>query len=193
MIKYDPKGMQYASTKEEMFEYIKMFKNTLNNNDLDEFYRELINYITRGKPEEAGNIAGPGIYAIGDITKFFYHNGIDVLSLVTDIYPDMFYSETLKEVVIPSNIKSIGTSAFRYSSLKKLEFAPGCQVETIGRRAFKGCSLSGEIILPASVKSFYTSSFTNQDNPLIVKYHAGTTALSDDYPNKQNVTYEEIV
>lgn len=192
MIKYDPKGTQYANTKEELLEYIKMFKNTLDNNDLDGFYRELINYVTNGRPEIAGNTAGPGIYAIGDLTKFFYHNDIDVLSLVTDIYPDMFYSETLREVVIPSHIKSIGTGAFRYSNLKKLEFAPGCQVETIGRSAFKGCSLSGEIILPASVKSFYNSSFTNQDNPLVVKYHAGT-ALSDDYPNKQNVTYEEIV
>lgn len=191
MVTYDPNGIQYANSKEELMEYLKMFKNTLENDQMDVFYRELINYITRGKPEEAGTVSGPGMYAIGDLTKFFYLNGIDVLSLVIDIYPDMFYSETLTEIVIPSHIKSIGHSAFRYSHLEKLEFEPNSQVETIGRRAFLGCSLSGEIILPASVKSFYTSSFVSQDNPLVVKYHAGT-ALSND-ANEENVTYEEIV
>ena len=92
----------------------------------------------------------------------------------------------------PGWVKSIGPSAFRYSQLEKIKFAPDCQVETIGRRAFIGCSLSGEIILPPSVKSLYISSFANQDHPTVVKYHKGT-ALSDDYSYGQNITYEEIV
>ena len=186
------KDSSYAYSKEDLMDLIKKFKNTLEDDRLDNFYRELFDYFTGGNPDGADNTYGPSTYAIGDATKFFYKNGIDVLSLVSEIYPAMFYSETLTEIVIPSHIKSIGSGAFKYSNLEKLEFEPNSQLETIGKRAFMGCSFSGEIILPPSVKLFYITSFANQDNPTVVKYHKGT-ALSDDYSNAQNITYEEIV
>lgn len=68
--------------------------------------------------------------------------------LVTKIGDSAFHNFSLKQVVIPSSVKSIGESAFYYSNIEKLTLSDG--IEEIGKSAFSYNNLS-ELNVPGSV------------------------------------------
>lgn len=80
-------------------------------------------------------------------------NGVYVVpDTITMIGESAFAGDdTLREVVIGSNVKSIGSGAFQYcTSLEKVTIAEG--VESIGSSAFYACSALSEISLPSTVE-----------------------------------------
>lgn len=73
---------------------------------------------------------------------------------------------SLKEITIPQSVVEIEYDAFRKSSLEKVTFTEGAQLEIIGDTAFAETNLK-EITLPASVKKL--KSFALGGCPLLTK------------------------
>lgn len=68
------------------------------------------------------------------------------------------YNTDLKELTIPSTVKTIGNEAFSYMRrLKKVNLPEG--LETIGERAFTLCEKLEECKIPSTVKSIGSSAF----------------------------------
>ena len=78
----------------------------------------------------------------------------DTMGIVGHIENGVFSSNpNIKEVVINSHIKSIGSNAFAYcSDLTKVTFNSGVNIEAIGDYAFAGCTSLASIKLPEGVK-----------------------------------------
>ena len=71
---------------------------------------------------------------------------------IIKIGKNAFHNYTvLKEVVIPSDVTSIGAGAFRGTSLSKITIPNN--VESIGNNAFEGCTYLSKISIPNSVVS----------------------------------------
>ena len=56
------------------------------------------------------------------------------------------------KMVIPSTVRYIDWTAFRYSQIDEFEFAEGCQLDSIGGYCWFGCPNVKELILPSNVK-----------------------------------------
>ena len=71
---------------------------------------------------------------------------------ITDIGDTIFMESNIKKVTIGNDVKTIGSSAFSWSSnLEEVIF--GESVEVVGDYAFDSCSNLKEIIIPDSVES----------------------------------------
>ncbi len=69
-------------------------------------------------------------------------------------------STTVTSITIPKSVKRIGDSAFNtFVALKKVAFAAGSELESIGEDAFHWCKVLEEIELPSSVKTIGESAF----------------------------------
>ena len=69
-------------------------------------------------------------------------------------------STTVTSITIPKSVKRIGDSAFNtFAALKKVAFAAGSELESIGKDAFHWCKVLEEIELPSSVKTIGESAF----------------------------------
>ena len=69
-------------------------------------------------------------------------------------------STTVTSITIPKSVKRIGDSAFNtFVALKKVAFAAGSELESIGKDAFHWCKVLEEIELPSSVKTIGESAF----------------------------------
>ena len=69
-------------------------------------------------------------------------------------------STTVTSITIPKSVKRIGDSAFNtFLALKKVAFAAGSELESIGKDAFHWCKVLEEIELPSSVKTIGESAF----------------------------------
>ena len=69
-------------------------------------------------------------------------------------------STTVTSITIPKSVKRIGDSAFNtFAALKKVAFAAGSELESIGKDAFHWCEVLEEIELPSSVKTIGESAF----------------------------------
>ncbi len=70
-----------------------------------------------------------------------------------------FLPDSVSEVYVPSSIRVITGTAFRNStSLEKLTFAAGSQLEYIGSNAFQGTSLE-RVVLPDSLRTLGSGAF----------------------------------
>lgn len=70
-----------------------------------------------------------------------------------------FYESTIKSVVIPSNVISIGNNAFQYSSIGPSLLIPG-NVKEISMLAFANCKYLRRIVLGEGVESIGYNAFT---------------------------------
>lgn len=67
----------------------------------------------------------------------------------------------LKEIKIPSKIKSLDRYAFANSGVRSVIFSEGSQCERIGEQVFANCLFLTNIILPSSVKTVSDQAFIN--------------------------------
>lgn len=108
--------------------------------------------------------------------------GVKFSKAMTEIAESVFEGTGITSVVIPANIKTIGTSAFKNcASLQSVTFEAGVATYvTIGASAFEGTNL-GSVEIPVGVTAIGDKAF----------YNAGITALTftevgynEDFPLK---------
>ena len=108
-----------------------------------------------------GNLVPGFIYARNKDGSIDYTNIIDYASMYTD------------NVVIPSGVKKISNSAFRYSEIKNVTLPEG--LIEIEKNAFSLCRLGPEIVIPSTVTKIGDSAFEKVIN--WDKYNASLTKI----------------
>ena len=99
-------------------------------------------------------------------------------TLIT-IGEEMFYQSDLRSVVIPTNVTTVGYSAFkRCSSLTTVTFEKESQLKTIGGDyyygAFSDCTALTSIEIPASVETIGNTAFWNCSSLATVTFEKGS-------------------
>ena len=99
-------------------------------------------------------------------------------TLIT-IGEEMFYQSDLRSVVIPTNVTTVGYSAFkRCSSLTTVTFEKESQLKTIGGDyyygAFSDCSSLTSIEIPASVETIGNTAFSDCSSLATVTFEKGS-------------------
>ena len=113
---------------------------------------------------------------------------IEIPEGMTVIDNDAFKNNTkLKEVILPSTLKRIGSSAFEGTSLAKVELPSG--LTYIGNNAFANNKALTEVAIPKSVISAY-GAFSGDENLKKVSFEEGTVEISDGILS--NTGIEEI-
>ena len=129
----------------------------------------------------------------------FYQSGVKSMTLpetLEEMGSYVFgYTTALEEITIPASVKKIDTYAFTSSALKKITFAEGSQLQTIGNNAFYNCKALTEITIPATVTTIGDSAFSGCKLLTAVEIPAsvesiGATAFSGCTALK-NVTFAE--
>lgn len=156
MYRYQTEDLGIA--REFILSFIKAHEDLLKGNDLDAFYEKVI-------PE--GYYPDDELRIGGLCTKFFILNGIDVFSLVSKLYPGMFFETDLLEVDIPGKFKNIPEYCFRRCKLYSIGLQEG--IEEINYKALAGTHLSN-IYLPDSLKVFDMTSL-NDVRPYVTLHH----------------------
>lgn len=100
-------------------------------------------------------IANPLYYGATPVAQ---NAALGTLEFTTDISNNAFTNaKWLTEIVIGSNVKTIGKNAFRScSNLAKITFKGTPTLQTIGKEAFRDCSSLTEITLPALLTTLDT-------------------------------------
>ena len=80
-------------------------------------------------------------------------------SQVISIGTSAFYQSGLRSIIIPSSITSIGNNAFQESALSTITFAPTSQLKSIEDSLFQSISSLTSIIIPDSVTNIGNSAF----------------------------------
>lgn len=89
----------------------------------------------------------------GEIDIPEYYGEGDERYPVKEIAEQGFAGAYVSKITVPSTVERIGTAAFMYcKNLTEIKFADGIDLAEIGWGAFGGCTMLGEIDLPASVK-----------------------------------------
>ena len=109
-------------------------------------------------------------------------------TLIT-IGEEMFYQSDLRSVVIPTNVTTVGYSAFlQCSSLTTVTFEKESQLKTIGGDyyygAFSDCTALTSIEIPASVETIGNTAFRNCSSLATVTFEKGSqlkTIAGDSY------------
>ncbi len=99
-------------------------------------------------------------------------------TLIT-IGEEMFYQSDLRSVVIPTNVTTVGYSAFkRCSSLTTVTFEKESQLKTIGGDyyygAFSDCTALTSIEIPASVETIGNTAFSDCSSLATVTFEKGS-------------------
>ena len=99
-------------------------------------------------------------------------------TLIT-IGEEMFYQSDLRSVVIPTNVTTVGYSAFkRCSSLTTVTFEKESQLKTIGGDyyygAFSDCTALTSIEIPASVETIGNTAFSDCSKLTTVTFEKGS-------------------
>lgn len=88
-------------------------------------------------------------------------------------------STTVTSITIPKSVKRIGDSAFNtFLALKKVAFAAGSELESIGKDAFHWCKVLEEIELPSSVKTIGESAFENCESLVSITLPEGVSGIA---------------
>lgn len=81
---------------------------------------------------------------------------------IKSIRSSAFEGTSLTKITIPASVKYLGEKAFyQLTSLDKVSFAEGSQLDSIASKAFYGCSWLREFIMPNTVTSLGTDVFNN--------------------------------
>ncbi|HEM5095318.1 TPA: leucine-rich repeat protein [Streptococcus suis] len=83
-------------------------------------------------------------------------------------------NKTLKEIILPSTLTSIGYNAFENSGLEKLVLP--VSLTSIGDRAFAGISTLKEVVIPKNV-TYAPNIFTGSENLKKVTFEDGMTVI----------------
>ncbi len=128
--------------------------------------------IQKGKDLSTNAVAGSLAYGKIDIKTASVPNN--------NIYEFAFDScAGITSVIIPSNVTSIGKSAFEdCSSLKSVSFETDSQLTSIGYWAFIGCSTLTSIIIPSSITSIGETAFGNCDKMGTITFNWNEEQLS---------------
>ena len=128
------------------------------------------------------NIAEVNITALP--TQAFYNSkNVEHLILpntLITIGEEMFYQSDLRSVVIPTNVTTVGYSAFkRCSSLTTVTFEKESQLKTIGGDyyyggAFSDCTALTSIEIPASVETIGNTAFSDCSSLATVTFEKGS-------------------
>ena len=128
------------------------------------------------------NIAEVNITALP--TQAFYNSkNVEHLILpntLITIGEEMFYQSDLRSVVIPTNVTTVGYSAFkRCSSLTTVTFEKESQLKTIGGDyyyggAFSDCTALTSIEIPASVETIEATAFKRCSKLTTVTFEKGS-------------------
>lgn len=90
-------------------------------------------------------------------------------------------STTVTSITIPKSVKRIGDSAFNtFVALKKVAFAAGSELESIGKDAFHWCKVLEEIELPSSVKTIGESAFEKCESLGSITLPEGVSGIAQD-------------
>ena len=121
-------------------------------------------------------------------------------TLIT-IGEEMFYQSDLRSVVIPTNVTTVGYSAFkRCSSLTTVTFEKESQLKTIGGDyyyggAFSDCTALTSIEIPASVETIGNTAFSDCSSLATVTFEKGSrlkTISNNPYYRCTSLTSIEI-
>jgi len=81
---------------------------------------------------------------------------------IKSIRASAFQGTSLTKITIPASVKYLGEKAFyQLTSLDKVSFAEGSQLDSIAERVFYGCSWLREFIMPNSVRILGKDNFYN--------------------------------
>ena len=125
--------------------------------------------LTKSKKSETIDTSislGENTYRVTIIGKNAFSSGVDLgewTSLpegIVAIEKDAFRSTKLKEIKLPSTLKSIGDNAFRYNDLTSISIPNGV---TIGQYAFANCKLA-EVTLPNDLTKIEKGAFRENTN-----------------------------
>ena len=102
----------------------------------------------------------------GTLTKLIY--GMNPLKYMTSVPDGMFFDSYCNEVIIPDNIKSIGSCAFYGSNITSVMIGNG--VKSIGEDAFSLCNQLIIVTIGNSVTSIGSSAFYNCDSLMEINF-----------------------
>ena len=116
------------------------------------------------------------------IQAFYKSTNVENLILpntLITIGEEMFYQSDLRSVVIPTNVTTVGYSAFkRCSSLTTVTFEKESQLKTIGGDyyygAFSDCTALTSIEIPASVETIGNTAFSDCSSLATVTFEKGS-------------------
>ena len=97
-----------------------------------------------------------------DIPEQVVHDGntYAVVSIGSNAFTGFRWREDIKEVILPSTVRTIGMSAFgRCSSLERITLSEG--LDSIGVSAFKDCAALTEIVFPSTLRSIDRDAFSD--------------------------------
>ena len=95
---------------------------------------------------------------------------------IVAIEKDAFRSTKLKEIKLPSTLKSIGDNAFRYNDLTSISIPNGV---TIGQYAFANCKLS-EVTLPNDLTKIEKGAFRENTNIMSLTIPESVNTIGDE-------------
>ena len=99
---------------------------------------------------------------------------------VREIGPRAFEGQPFKNIVLPSSLLQISEYAFyNCNALESVTFKAGCQLETIGKYAFRFCSNLKEINLPDTVTEIYEYAFADCSGATTLKLPANIEKLGN--------------
>ena len=110
---------------------------------------------------------------------------VDLRGTSIEAIPNSFFffgnNTTLESVLLPSTVKTIGTSAFRSQmSLANVNFGELTSLESIGDNAFNGCDHLTEIdFSPSILEQIGTSAFANCYSITAIKLPSSVISIGD--------------
>lgn len=108
-----------------------------------------------------------------DATRLIIGDDITIINMHA-----MSYVDSLKEVVVPSTVSTIGNSAFEgCSSLESITLQEG--IKTLEYGAFNGCTKLKSIVFPSTISSFGDTVCENCTALTTVTFTDGITAIGE--------------
>lgn len=123
-------------------EFIREHLDLIDANEWDKFY-DIVSLNENFQP----------LYQIGEVTTFLYECGCNPLAYLTNIPTGFLAGSSIKEIVIPEGIKSIGMGEFRGAqNLREVTLPKSCN--QIGTNAFFYCSSLEEVTINTTNQYF---------------------------------------
>lgn len=122
-------------TNSDLKQFIEKYKKLIDNREYEEvFAQALLKFGT----------------STGKLTELLYRCGVDPLKYISKVPNTYACESSIKSIVIPSNIVSIGNNAFEHcTSLTSVTI--GDSVTSIGDGVFSGCTSLTSVIIPDSM------------------------------------------